>query len=42
MLIQPVVLSGGSGIPLNAGWAYVGAWDALWKVLPKDFAGKVA
>lgn len=42
MLIQPVVLSGGSGIPLNAGWSDVGAWDALWKVLPKDAAGNVA
>jgi mannose-1-phosphate guanylyltransferase/mannose-6-phosphate isomerase len=41
MLIQPVVLSGGSGIPLNAGWSDVGAWDALWKVLPKDAAGNV-
>ena len=22
-------------IPLSAGWSDVGAWDALWKVLPK-------
>ena len=29
-------------IPLNAGWSDVGAWDALWKVLPKDDAGNVA
>ncbi len=33
--------SGGAGlpkgvvIPLTAGWSDVGAWDALWKVLPK-------
>jgi mannose-1-phosphate guanylyltransferase/mannose-6-phosphate isomerase len=29
-------------IPLTAGWSDVGAWDALWKVLPKDDAGNVA
>lgn len=29
-------------IPLNAGWSDVGAWDALWKVLPKDVVGNVA
>ena len=29
-------------IPLNAGWSDVGAWDALWKVLPKDKDGNVA
>ena len=29
-------------IPLNAGWSDVGAWDALWKVLPKDDIGNVA
>lgn len=29
-------------IPLSAGWSDVGAWDALWKVLPKDGAGNVA
>ena len=26
-------------IPLTAGWSDVGAWDALWKVLPKCEAG---
>lgn len=29
-------------IALNAGWSDVGAWDALWQVLPKDSAGNVA
>lgn len=29
-------------IALNAGWSDVGAWDALWQVLPKDMAGNVA
>ncbi|MEO7938392.1 MAG: mannose-1-phosphate guanylyltransferase/mannose-6-phosphate isomerase, partial [Burkholderiaceae bacterium] len=29
-------------IPLQAGWSDVGAWDALWKVLPKDEHGNVA
>jgi mannose-1-phosphate guanylyltransferase/mannose-6-phosphate isomerase len=28
-------------IPLSAGWSDVGAWDALWKVLPKDEQGNV-
>lgn len=28
-------------IPLSAGWSDIGAWDALWKVLPKDDAGNV-
>ena len=28
-------------IPLQAGWSDVGAWDALWQVLPKDSAGNV-
>ena len=28
-------------IPLQAGWSDVGAWDALWKVLPKDADGNV-
>ena len=26
-------------LPLSAGWSDVGAWDALWRVLPKDDAG---
>ena len=29
-------------IPLRAGWSDVGAWDALWQVLPKDGRGNVA
>ena len=29
-------------IPLQAGWSDVGAWDALWQVLPKDDDGNVA
>jgi mannose-1-phosphate guanylyltransferase/mannose-6-phosphate isomerase len=28
-------------IPLTAGWSDVGAWDALWQVLPKDVSGNV-
>ena len=28
-------------LPLQAGWSDVGAWDALWQVLPKDDAGNV-
>jgi mannose-1-phosphate guanylyltransferase/mannose-6-phosphate isomerase len=28
-------------IPLSAGWSDVGAWDALWQVLPKDALGNV-
>ncbi len=27
---------------LSAGWSDVGAWDALWRVLPKDSAGNVS
>ncbi len=29
-------------LPLSAGWSDVGAWDALWQVLPKDSHGNVA
>ncbi|HNN44822.1 MAG TPA: mannose-1-phosphate guanylyltransferase/mannose-6-phosphate isomerase [Azospira sp.] len=29
-------------IPLSAGWSDVGAWEALWQVLPKDAAGNVS
>lgn len=29
-------------IPLSAGWSDVGAWEALWQVLPKDSDGNVA
>lgn len=28
-------------IPLSAGWSDVGAWDALWQILPKDAEGNV-
>ena len=28
-------------LPLSAGWSDVGAWDALWQVLPKDSHGNV-
>lgn len=26
-------------VPLNAGWSDLGAWDAVWNVLPKDASG---
>ena len=29
-------------LPLRAGWSDVGAWDALWQVLPKDERGNVS
>lgn len=29
-------------VPLSAGWSDVGAWDALWQILPKDGDGNVA
>ena len=32
----------GAVLPLSAGWSDVGAWDALWQILPKDEAGNVA
>lgn len=32
----------GAVIPLSAGWSDVGAWDSLWKVLPKDHEGNVS
>ena len=28
-------------LPLSAGWSDVGAWDALWQILPKDASGNV-
>ena len=34
-------LPAGVVIPLTAGWSDVGAWDALWQVLPKDASGNV-
>ncbi len=35
-------LPAGVVLPLTAGWSDVGAWDALWQVLPKDADGNVA
>lgn len=35
-------LPAGVVIPLSAGWSDVGAWEALWKALPKDEHGNVA
>lgn len=37
-----LALPDGVVIPLDAGWSDVGAWDALWQVLPKDARGNVA
>jgi mannose-1-phosphate guanylyltransferase/mannose-6-phosphate isomerase len=37
-----MALPAGVVIPLRAGWSDVGAWDALWQVLPKDQDGNVA
>ncbi|MGC3983270.1 MAG: mannose-1-phosphate guanylyltransferase/mannose-6-phosphate isomerase [Pseudorhodoferax sp.] len=34
-------LPAGVVLPLSAGWSDVGAWDALWQVLPKDESGNV-
>ena len=31
----------GAVVPLDAGWSDVGAWDAVWNMLPKDEAGNV-
>ncbi|WP_300088901.1 mannose-1-phosphate guanylyltransferase/mannose-6-phosphate isomerase [uncultured Nitrosomonas sp.] len=31
----------GAIIPLSAGWSDIGAWDALWRTLPKDESGNV-
>nr|WP_315493615.1 mannose-1-phosphate guanylyltransferase/mannose-6-phosphate isomerase [uncultured Rhodoferax sp.] len=39
---QAVALPVGVVIPLSAGWSDVGAWEALWNVLPKDAEGNVA
>ena len=35
-------LPAGVVIPLSAGWSDVGAWEALWKALPKDSNGNVS
>ncbi len=29
-------------VPLQAGWSDLGAWDALWDVLPRDLTGNAA
>lgn len=34
-------LPAGAVIPLSAGWSDIGAWDALWRTLPKDASGNV-
>ena len=39
---QAAALPVGVVIPLSAGWSDVGAWEALWNVLPKDAEGNVA
>ncbi len=39
---QAGALPAGVVLPLDAGWSDVGAWDALWQVLPKDAQGNVA
>jgi mannose-1-phosphate guanylyltransferase/mannose-6-phosphate isomerase len=39
--ISEGALPPGVVIPLSAGWSDVGAWDALWQVLPKDGCGNV-
>ena len=36
-----VDLPDGMVIPLSVGWSDVGAWNALWEVLPKDDQGNV-
>ncbi len=35
-------LPAGVVIALNAGWSDIGAWDSLWKALPKDDEGNVS
>lgn len=37
-----ITLPPGVVLPLSAGWSDVGAWDALWQVLPKDERGNVS
>lgn len=31
----------GAIVPLSAGWSDIGAWDALWRTLPKNESGNV-
>src|SRR5512143_959480 len=39
--VMEKVDSQGVVVPLDAGWSDVGAWTALWDVLPKDDSGNV-
>ncbi len=39
LTVGNTALPQGVVIPLSAGWSDVGAWDALWKVLPKSDQG---
>jgi len=39
--VMEKVESQGVVVPLDAGWSDVGAWTALWDVLPKDDSGNV-
>lgn len=39
---QSETLPSGAIVALDAGWSDVGAWDALWQILPKDSDGNVA
>lgn len=39
--VMEKVESQGVVVPLDAGWSDVGAWTALWDVLPKDESGNV-
>ncbi len=38
---HPDTLPPGAIIPLAAGWSDIGAWDALWRTLPKDESGNI-
>jgi len=38
---HPDTLPPGAIIPLSAGWSDIGAWDALWRTLPKDESGSI-
>ncbi len=39
--VMEKVANQGAVVPLDAGWSDVGAWTALWDVLPKDSSGNV-
>lgn len=38
---HPDALPPGAVVSLSAGWSDVGAWDALWRTLPKDGSGNI-